>query len=161
MSTREERILEVIRTRMATVPGVIRVELDPPDEHADEGPFPAIGIIPQATVPVQDGQRSQLVVQMPVTVRGITQAAAESPGLGDVPASARSTAYALFRQMLAALFPLPGAGIGTYHDRADGHALFLNYTGHELVPRGDGGKTYAVFIDCEAEYVLHLNDPSN
>ncbi len=159
MSTREERILEVIRERMAAITGAERVEIDPSDEHADRGPYPSIGIVPGETVRLQKGAHTQLFVQMPLTVRGITQASPATPGVGDVPLSPRTVAYALWRQMLTALFPKPAAAGGTYHDRLDGQAIGISYVGHSLFPRDDGGKTYGVYIDCEVDYALHLDNP--
>lgn len=159
MSTREERILDALRVRLAAISGIASVEIDPPAEFGDAGPFPNIAIIPDDTVPL-DGDLPQIrMVQMPLTVRGLTQTEAAAPGVGDVPNSPRTAGYRLWKQMLAAIFLGPLDAEGVYHDRLDGQLVHIRYAGHSVQPHDDGGKTFGVYLGLEIEYVLHLNDP--
>lgn len=160
MSTREERILEVIRARMAAITGEPRVEIDPVDEHEDTGPYPAIGIIPGSAEARTSQIRQQLVMTLPITLRGITQAEPAEAGEGDVPVSARTSAYALWAQMLAALFPVPDPVYGSVDDRLDGQAIAMTYRAHEVFPRADGTHTYGVYLEVDVEYSLHLDNPA-
>lgn len=156
MAAREERALAVILSRLQAVAGVTRVELDPPDDHADTDTYPAIAIIPDDVEPLGDEVHPQLRVTVPVTIRAVLMDAATA-GNDGLPLSARTAGYALFVPMMKALFP--GWDVATYHDRLDGECQRFRYRGHAIKPREDGANSVAVYIDCAIEYPLTLNDP--
>lgn len=157
MSCREERILAKIVARLQTVTSLDRVELQPPDEHGDRGPFPNAAVLPGDVLPVGDFNRHHGRVAMPVTVRVLSQDEATS-GNDGLPLTSRSACYALMALVMPALFPPTAAR--AYQDDLDGEATSFTYSSHSIEPRDDGGKTFALFIDCSAEWVLHLNDPN-
>lgn len=156
MSMPEERALAAIVTRLQTITGA-RVALDPDDENPDEAlSYPALAVLPSEGTAQVDQQRQQIVVALPVMIRGLTNAV-PTAGNDGLPLTARTAGYALMKLMLAALFPEQTHA--AYIDRLGGAAKKFTYKGHALYPRDDGGKTLAVYIDTEVEYVLHLNDP--
>lgn len=157
MSTREERAIEKIRTRLLAVTGVAALEVNPHDDHADTGSYPRLAIIVGEALPIADPQRLQTRISLPITIRGLTKSAAPTPGEGDVPLFRGSAAYAFWSQTSKQLFK---AATTTAHvDRLDGECNHFMYRGHAIDPEHEGGKCEAFFIDCEVEYVLHLNDP--
>lgn len=153
----EERCLAAIAARLLTVTGTTRAEIDPPDDHGDGDVTQRFAILPGDVVEIPDPQRAQVRVSMPVTIRGVTQAA-PTAGNSGLPLSARTAGYALWAATLPKLFP--GSFNSNYVDRLEGNCIRFSYKGHAIYPRDDGAKTTGVYIDCEVEYVLHLTDPS-
>lgn len=159
MSCREERILAAIAARLVAIPGTVAgdVAIDPPDEHGDNASFTRFAILPGDVAPAGAFNRSHGKVSLPVTIRGLADGALPMPGLDDVAASERSAGYALWRQMMPALWP-SSQGIA-YDDDLGGLCSSIAYAGHAIYPRDDGGKFTGVYIDCIVEYVLHLSNP--
>lgn len=157
MSTREERILAAIVARLQTVESIASVEIQPADEHGDNNTADRIAVLPGDVVPLGEIKRHQGKVVMPVTVRVLTTAA-PTAGNDGLPLNTRTAAYALMALVMPALFPASAAI--AYADDLGGVASSFTYVSHSIEPRDDGGKTTALFIDCSAEWVLHLNDPS-
>lgn len=154
MSMVEERALAEIIVRLATIDGA-RVEIEPPDDNPDAGlSYPAIAVLPGDAEAELDQQLRQVVVTVPLMIRGLTLANPEE-GNDDLPKTPRTVGYALLAKMLAALFPVQKEAF----DRLGGAAKKFTYTGHAIYPHDDGGNTVGVFIDTEVEYVLHLNNP--
>lgn len=159
MSMPEERALAEIVTRLAGISGVTgSVEIEPDDENPDllSPNFKRLAVLPGEAQPAVDQKRQQLVVVVPVMVRGLTNVE-PSEGNDGLPLSARTAGYALLSEMLAALFPEQTSV--AYIDRLGGAAISFTYQAHAIYPRDDGGKTVGVYIDTEVQYVLHLNDP--
>lgn len=156
MSAREERCLATILQRLAALSGIERVELGPPDDHGENGTYPAIAIIPGEVEALGEPEKVQLRVVLPVLIRAVTRAA-PTEGNGDLPLSSMTAGYALLVPMLAALFP--GNTTAAYIERLDGHCQRFRWVGHEVVPREDGGQYTAVYINTEVEYVLNLANP--
>lgn len=159
--TREERIVAAIKARLLAISGVQGVDVNPPDDHGDSVVVPRFAILTAGykTEPVGEPfNRHHGTVRMPVTVRGL--ASGDVPdATDDVPEPNESTAgYRLWALAMAALFP--AATARAYQDDLDGECQQFLYDAHEIVPREDGGQHTAIYIDCNADYVLHLNNPN-
>lgn len=158
--TREERIIAAVKARLLAIPGVVEVDVNPPDDHGDDVAVPRFSILTAGykTTPSKEQNRNQGKVSFPVTVRGLASGVVPAPTV-DCPDPNESTAgYRLFEAATPRLFP-NGASLA-YQDDLGGACSAFTYDGHEVVPREDGGQLTAVYIDCNAEYMLHLNNPS-
>ena len=166
--THEERILAELAKRLqrvlqangyATDAGQL-VEVDPEDRHADDqGAYPCIAILPGDVVSLGRNRVSHQV-EMPIVIRGYTQAepVLDPDAPPEVQAIAeRQAAYVLFRDLMKALFPADAALI--LSDDLGGTCKTFDYSGHAIYTRDDGNKTTAVYIDCNVEYVLHTSNP--
>lgn len=157
--TREERIVAAIKARLLTVAGLEGVDVNPTDEHGDTVTVPRAAILTAGykSEPVGEPNRHQVRVRMPLTVRAL--ASGDIPDATvDVPDPNESTAgFRLFSEVMQRLFP--GTTALAYQDDLENVCQEFLYDGHEIVPREDGGTHTAVYIDCNADYVLHLNNP--
>lgn len=157
--TREERIVAAVKARLAAIPGVVAVDVNPSDDHGDDVAVPRFAILTAGykTEPVGEFNRHHGKVRMPLTVRGLADGAVPDATEG-VPDPNESTAgFRLFASAMQKLFPT-GAATAYQDDLGEACSEFL-YDGHEIVPREDGGQLTAVYIDCNADYVLHLDNP--
>lgn len=160
MNTREDLILEALRARLAAIPGMQQAMIEPPDAHADKGPYPRVGLFAGKVTRVGNQQTQQLLARLPIEIRGLTQAEPAEPEEGDVPVNNRTVGSALWASMCAAIFPVPAARFGSHQDRVDGAAYRLEYDGHEIYPCSDSGEMYAVYVDVHVDYPLTLNNPA-
>lgn len=166
MSLREERVLEALVTRLAAIPSM-PLDVDPDDEHGDlleaSGTGQRVDLLTSPTLPLQDPNRHQYLVTKRLTIRGLSRAPEPELEGEDDTATNRAmqnlrVGYALLQQILEAAWPTGAAD--AYQDDLGGNAKTFTYAGHEVYPREDGGKTVAVYVDCDVEYVLHLDKPN-
>lgn len=155
MSTRELQIIEALQERLETV--VLGPDADPlaaiylgrEDLWGDDLTFPCASILHEGTEPA-GRNRSQYEAAMQLSVVGVTKSEPTAPLVAG---------HALWQALSAALF-LPSQAIPTGHDRLGGLARSVQYAGHSIAPREDGGVTTAVLITLRIEYVLDASNPS-
>jgi hypothetical protein len=168
MSTtpREERCLREIVRRLQQITMAngyqtdagLRVYLDPPDNHGDQGDYPRIDVLTGDTAPAQEWNRSHGMVELPVTIAGfdrVPHPLTESEDAVDIALAARTAGGRVWLDIMRALFE-PSGGL---EDDLDANASAFRYTSHAIHPHDDGGRIAAALIDTTVEYMLHANAP--
>ncbi|HVT35714.1 MAG TPA: hypothetical protein VHE37_09020 [Nevskiaceae bacterium] len=158
--TRVLSMLNVIKQRLLTVNGSGQEGIDLGDRvfigredifaaKADDTNFPCASILEDDETDVSNADiPDRKVMELPITIVAATVSDPDNPLVAG---------HKLYGDVARALFN-PGT-TATGNDRLNGYAMKFEFTGRQIVPRDDGGKITAVYIDCRATYVLQPGNP--